>query len=62
MFNGRQSEGESVKGYLNRFCAVSVRLRTQDEEMVVVPFVQGMTTSPFNDSLITNKESEGDVI
>jgi len=40
MFNDRHSKGESLKGYLNRFCTVSVRLRTQDEEMVVVAFVR----------------------
>ena len=31
MFNVRQSEMESLKGYLNRFCAVLVRLRTQEK-------------------------------
>jgi len=46
LFNVRQSEGESLKAYLNRFCAVSVRLQTQDEEMVVVAFEQGMLASP----------------
>jgi len=52
-----QTEGRGVtlKEYLNRLCAVLVRLQTQDEEMVVVAFVQEMTASPFNDSLIRNR-------
>jgi len=54
LFNVRQSEGELLKAYLNRFCAVSVRLQTHDEEMVVVAFEQGMLASPFSDSLIKN--------
>jgi len=54
MFNVRQSEGESLKGYLNRFCAIFVRLQTQDEEMVVAAFIQGMTARPFSNSLIRN--------
>jgi len=44
---------ESLKEYLNRFCALSVKLQTQDEEMVVAAFAQGMTTSSFI-SLIRN--------
>jgi len=39
LFNVKQREGESLKEYLNRFCAVLVRLQTQDEEMVVAAFV-----------------------
>jgi len=54
LFNVRQSKGESLKGYLDILCAISVRLRTQDEDMVVAAFVQGITASPFNDSLIRN--------
>jgi len=53
MFNVK-SEGESLNAYLNRFCAVSVRLQMQDEEMVVATFEQGMIASPFIDSLIRN--------
>jgi len=54
LFNVKQREGELLREYLNRFYVVSVRLQTQDEEMVVVAFVKGMATSPFSDSLIRN--------
>jgi len=52
LFHVKQREGELLKEYFNRLCAVSVRLQTQDEEMVVIAFVQGMTASSFTDSLI----------
>ena len=52
LFNVKQREGESLKEYLNKICAVSVRLQTQDEEMEVSAFVEGMTKNPFSDSLI----------
>jgi len=55
LFYVKQREGESLKEYLNHFCAISVRLQTQDEEIMVVAFVKGMTTSPFSDSLIRNQ-------
>jgi len=41
LLNVKQREGESIKEYLNRYCAVSVRLQTQDEEMVVAAFNKG---------------------
>jgi len=49
-----QREGETLKDYLNRFYAVTVRLQTHDEEMMVATFIQGMTVGSFNDSLIRN--------
>jgi len=54
LFNIKQGEWESLKEYLNIFCAVSIRLHTQDEEMEVVAFVQGMARNPFSESLIRN--------
>jgi len=54
LFNIRQREGKALKDYLNRFCAITVRLQTHDEEMMVVAFIQGMTTKPFSDLLIRN--------
>jgi len=54
MFNVRQSEGKLLKAYLNRLCVISVRLQTQDEEMVIAAFEKGMVVSPFSDSLIRN--------
>ena len=51
LFNVKQREWESLKEYLNKLYAISVRLETQDEEMMVATFVQGMTTSPFSVSL-----------
>jgi len=47
MFHVKQREGELLKEYLKRLCAVSVRLQTQDEEIVIVDFIKGMTTSPY---------------
>jgi len=46
--------GKALKYYLNRFCAVTVRLQAHDEEMMVASFVQGMTAGSFSDSLIRN--------
>jgi len=39
-FNVKMRESELLKEYLNRLCAVSLRLQTQDKEMVVAAFVQ----------------------
>jgi len=39
LFYVRQREGELLKEYLNRFCAVSVRIQNPNEEMVVDVFV-----------------------
>jgi len=52
LFYVKQMERELLKEYLNRFYAISVRLQTPNEEMVVVSFVKGMTANPFSDSLI----------
>jgi len=54
LFSIRQREGEALKDYLNRFWAVTVRLRTHDEDMMIVAFEQGMAEGPFSDSLIRN--------
>lgn len=47
-------EGELLKDYLNRFNALTVRLQTHDEEMMIAAFEQGMAAGPFSDSLIMN--------
>jgi len=39
---------------LNKLCVVSIRLQTQDEEMVVAAFEQGMLATLFSDLLIRN--------
>jgi len=54
LFSVRQREEKTLKNYLNRFCAVTIRLQTHDEEMMVVAFVRGMTGRPFSDSLVRN--------
>jgi len=54
LFNVKQREGEFLKEYLNRLCIVSIRLQTQDEEMVVAAFMQGMIASAFSVSVIRN--------
>jgi len=55
LFDVKQREGELLKEYLNRFCAISMRLQTPNEEMVVVAFIKRMATSPFSDLLIRNR-------
>jgi len=42
IFNVKQREGEALKDCLNRFCTVTVRLQTHDEEMMIAAFKQGM--------------------
>jgi len=42
LFDIRQSEGETLKDYLNRFCTVTVKLQTHDEEMMIATFKQGI--------------------
>ena len=54
LFDVRKREGESLKDYLNHYCAFSVRLSTPNEEKVVSAFVKGMSASPFSGSLIRN--------
>ena len=54
LFDVRQREGESLKDYLNRFNALTIRLQTHDEDMMITAFEQGITTGPFSDSLIRN--------
>jgi len=54
LFNVKLREGEFFKDYLNRFCAVSVRLQTLNEDMVIVAFVKGVAVSPFSNSLFRN--------
>jgi len=38
LFNVRQKEGETLKVYLNRFWALTVRLQTHDEKVMVTAF------------------------
>ena len=54
LFNVRQREGESLKDYLNRFWAFTVKLRTHDENVMVSAFEQAVASRPFCDSLIKN--------
>jgi len=54
LFNLRQREGESLKNYLNRFEALTVRLQIHDKVVMVTAFEQGIETGPFSDSLIRN--------
>jgi len=48
----RQREGETLKDYLNQFWALTVKLRTHDENVMVSPFEQGVASGLFCDSLI----------
>jgi len=41
-FDIKQKEGESLKEYFNRFCAVSVYVQNPRDEMVVDAFVKGL--------------------
>jgi len=43
-----------LKDYLNRFWALTVRLSTHDENILVSAFKQGVAPRPFCDSLIRN--------
>jgi len=54
LFNVRQREGETLKDYLNRLWALTVTLRTHDENVMVSTFEEGVALGPFCDSLIRN--------
>ena len=54
LFIVRQREGETLKEYLNKFWALTVRLQTHDEDVMVTAFEQGIAAGPFNNSLIRN--------
>jgi len=54
LFNVRQRKGETLKDYLNRFWALTVKLRTHDENVMVFAFEQRVALGPFCDSLIRN--------
>jgi len=54
LFNVRQREEELLKDYLNKFWALTVRLQTHDEDVMVTTFEQGITAGPFSVSLIRN--------
>jgi len=47
-----QREGETLKDYLNRFCTLTVKLQTHDENVTVSAFEQGVPPKRFCDSLI----------
>ena len=53
LFNVRQREGETLKYYLNRFWARSLKLRTHDENVMVSAFEQSVAPGPFCDSLFS---------
>jgi len=46
--------GELLKGYLNRLWALTVRLQTHDEDVMVIAFGKGIAARPFNNSVIRN--------
>ncbi|XP_068498551.1 uncharacterized protein [Phaseolus vulgaris] len=54
LFNVRQREGESMKNYLNRSWALTVKLQNHDEVVMVNAFEQGIMIGPFSDLLIKN--------
>jgi len=54
LFGMRQREGDSLRDYLNRFSALTVRLQTHDEDMIIVSFEQGIAMRAFSDSVIRN--------
>jgi len=54
LFGVRQRDGESLKDYLNRLNALTVRLQTHDEDMMITVFKQGIMTGPLSDLLIRN--------
>jgi len=47
LFGVRQREGEPLEDYLNRFCAVTVRLQTHNEDMMITAFEQGIAARPL---------------
>ena len=62
LFNVRQYQGESLKGFLNRFGAQVVKLNTKDETMMVHAFRKGILPGPFSESLIRNRPKTFDEI
>jgi len=54
LFGVRQREVERLNDYLNRLSVHTVILLTQDEDMMIVAFKQGIATGPFSYSLIRN--------
>jgi len=54
LFNVKQRQGESLKNYLSRFWAFTVKLQTHDEPLMVNTLWQGVMAGPFSDSLIRN--------
>jgi len=48
LFNVRQREGETLKDYLNKFWAFTMRLQTHDENVMVSSFEQGVTPGPLS--------------
>jgi len=49
LFNVRQRERETLKDNLNRFWALTVKLRTHDENVMVSAFEQRDASGPFCD-------------
>ena len=54
LFSVKLRRGESLKNYLNRLWAFTVKLQTYDEALMVNAFEQGIMAGPFSDSLIRN--------
>jgi len=49
LFNVKQRQGKSLKNYLNRFWAFTVKLQTHEEPLMVHAFEQGVMARPFID-------------
>jgi len=52
LFNVRQREGQTLKDYLNRFWAFTLKLQSHDENVMVSAFEQGVAQGLFCDSFI----------
>ncbi|XP_068504498.1 uncharacterized protein [Phaseolus vulgaris] len=55
LFEVKQSQGETLKEYINRFGAQMVKVGTTEEPMIVYAFVKGVCPGPFGESIIRNR-------
>ena len=46
---------ETLKDYLNRFCAVTVKLQTHDEEMMIAAFERSLIKNPAETFYVLRK-------
>jgi len=54
LYGVRKREGQPLKDYLNRFNALTIRVQTHDEDMMIAIFEQGIAAGLFSNSLIRN--------